>query len=109
MLQRAVAAGRLFQAHGPCPVDASDQTTITNLAAFLVAMGPYSYWMGGGWNGVTPTWYPIYDYPLGVPLSNATLVDGLYTRHFSSGTVARFDTTTEVGSIRWASIPSPAP
>jgi len=56
MLQRAVAAGRLFQAHGPCPANASDQTTITNLAAFLVAMGPYSYWMCGGWNGVTPAW-----------------------------------------------------
>jgi hypothetical protein len=107
MLLKAVEAGRMFQAHGPCPADASDPTMVANLAAFLVAMGPYSYWMCGGWNGVKPTWYPVYDYPLGSPLSNATLADGVYTRHFSSGTVASFDTRTETGSIQWASAPSP--
>lgn len=102
MLFRAVQAGVMFQAHGPCPSDASDPTIITNLAAFLVAMGPHSYWMCGGWSGVVPTWYPVYDYPLGEPQGNATLVDGIYTRHFKSGTIATFDTTREVGSIQWA-------
>jgi hypothetical protein len=110
MLQRAVSAGALFQAHGDCPTDASDPLVVTNLAAFLVAMGPYSYWMCGGWNGVKPTWYPIYDYPLGEPLGNATLDNGVYIRLFSSGTYATFDTKTETGTIVWANRPTtPAP
>lgn len=110
LLLSAAAAGKLFQAHlhGPCPEDASDQTTINNLAAFLVAAGPYSYYMCGGWQGAKVAWYPVYDFPLGEPLANATFVDGVYTRKFKSGTIATFNTNTEAGYIQWAS-PTPAP
>merc|ERR1712032_168433 len=94
----------MFQAHlhGPCPEDATDPTSINNLAAFLVAAGPYSYYMCGGWDNAKVAWYPVYDFPLGEPLSNATFIDGVYTRKFKSGTVAIFDTTTETGRILWA-------
>jgi len=106
MLQRAVAKGAMFQAHGPCPVNASDPVVVNNLAAFLVAAGPHSYYMCGGWNGYTPEWYPIYDYPLGEPLGNATLVNGVYSRSFSQGTKVTFDTKTETGSIAWGAAPA---
>merc|ERR550539_1862316 len=103
MPQRAVSKGVMFQAHGPCPSNVSDPLVINNLAAFLVAAGPYSYYMCGGWNGASTEWYPIYDYPLGEPLSNATLADGVYSRSFSHGTSVTFDTNTETGSITWGS------
>lgn len=103
MLQKAVAQGAMFQAHGACPRNLSDPIVINDLAAFLVAAGPYSYWMCGGWNNAPTEWFPAYDLPLGEPLSNATFSDGVYTRRFSRGTIATFDTTTETGHIIWGS------
>ena len=106
MLQRAVSQGIMFEAHGACPVNASDQETINNIAAFLVAAGEYSYYMCGGWNSAKPTWFPIYDFPLGKPVSNATLgADGVWRRAFESGTTVSFDTHAERGTIDWASTP----
>lgn len=104
MLQRAMAAGQMFQAHSRhCLDDTPDDPVLVNgLAAFLVAAGPYSYWMCGGWTDKMPVWYPLYDYPLGAPLSNASFINGIYSRKFSSGTSVTFDTKTETGAIHWA-------
>lgn len=102
MIMRAVAAGVLFEAHGECPSDASDPHTINNIAAFLIGAGRWSYYRCGKWSGYDPTWYPIYDFPLGEPLSNATLgKDGVWRRNFKFGTNVTFDTKNEVGTIKW--------
>ena len=45
-------------------------------AAFLVAMGEHSYYVCGTWANYpanASTWSPVYDLPLGSPLTNATL------------------------------------
>ena len=69
---------------------------------FLLA-GKYSYIRCGSWSGYDPTWYPIYDYPLGEPLGNATLeADGVWRRYFKSGTIVTFDTNKEEGTIKWS-------
>jgi hypothetical protein len=49
MLQRAVAAGKVFQAHAACGTgDPHDSAEQTKIAAFLVAAGNHSYYMYGG-------------------------------------------------------------
>ena len=108
MLMKAVDAGKIFEAHAlKCPENANDQHTIDNIASFLIAAGPYSYFLCGGWNSEPPIWYPIYDFPLGEPLSNATLGnDGIWRRSFQSGTKVTFDTKQEKGTIDWAQNPS---
>jgi len=111
MLQRAVAAGKVFQAHAACGSgDPHDPFEQTKLAAFLVAAGNRSYYMCGGWGAAKVDWYPVYDMPLGEPLSNATLGDdGVYVRHFAKGTTVFFNTKTNNGTIHWAPTPSPSP
>ena len=104
MLMAAVKAGVMFEAHMECPEDPLEQHTISNIASFLIAAGNYSYIRCGGWSGYDPTWYPIYDYPLGEPLANATLeADGVWRRYFKSGTIVTFDTKKEEGTIKWSS------
>ena len=103
MLLEAVKAGVMFEAHMMCPEDPLEQHTINNIASFLIAAGKYSYIRCGGWSGYDPTWYPIYDYPLGEPLANATLeADGVWRRYFKSGTIVTFDTNKEEGTIKWS-------
>ena len=76
----------------------------TYLAKENLWAGRYSYIRCGGWSGYDPTWYPIYDYPLGEPLGNATLeADGVWRRYFKSGTIVTFDTKKEEGTIKWSS------
>jgi len=104
MLQRAVEKGVLFQAHGKCPKDLADPHTISNLAAFLVAAGPYSYYVCGGWNSASTEWFEAYNKPLGEPLGDAVLSDaGVWSRSFKHGVHVSFDTNTEEGSITWSS------
>ena len=103
MIMKAMDAGIMFQSHGPCPSHADDPVTINNIAAFLIGAGPYSYYMCGSWTNPPLDWWPIYDFALGAPLSNATLgEDGIWKRSFESGTKATFDTNTETGTIEWA-------
>ena len=130
LLMKAAAAGVVFQAHGravcgqsgehppcceqpPCncttpPPDYRDAAVQTELAAFLVAAGPYSYYVCGSWedtlgNDSSSAWMPVYDLPLGEPLSHATLGDdGVWRRSFASGTNVTFDTKAEKGSVQWA-------
>lgn len=100
MLQRAVAEGVVFQAHAACGTgNISDPFEQTKIAAFLVAAGPYSYYMCGGWGSATVDWHPVFDLPLGAPLGNATLKDGVYTRKFSKGTIVTFNTKTNNGTV----------
>jgi len=103
MLMEAVSLGAMFQAHGACPENEHDQSTIDNIAAFLIAAGPYSYYMCGKWHGQDPAWFPIYDKPLGDPLGDAKLGDdGIWRRSFKSGTNVAFDTKKEKGTIDWS-------
>ena len=107
MLQRAVARGVVFEAHAACgAANISDPFEQTKIAAFLVAAGPHSYYMCGGWGSATVEWHPVFDLPLGPPVGNATLVDGVFTRRFAKGTVARFDTRTNNGTV---TLPTTAP
>jgi len=104
ILQRAVEKGALFQAHGSCPRNMTDPRTINDLAAFLVAAGPYSYYVCGGWNSAPTEWFEVYDRPLGKPLGTAVLSgDGVWSRSFQHGVSVTFDTNTEMGSITWGS------
>merc|ERR1719273_1554844 len=56
MIMKAVDAGIMFQAHGPCPSNATDPKIITNIAAFLIGAGPWSYYMCGAWTS-SPQWF----------------------------------------------------
>jgi|ERR1712233_197692 len=102
MLQRAVKAGIMFEAHGRCLKNMSDPEVINSLAAFLVAAGNYSYYMCGGWNSYAPQWYPVFDVPLGEPNGPADFKNGLYKRTFKSGTTVTYDIFTETGGIKWS-------
>jgi hypothetical protein len=104
MLQKAVKAGVLFQAHGACLNDQTNQQQVNDLAAFLVAAGPYSYYVCGGWNSAPTEWFEVYDRPIGAPLADAVLSDdGVWSRSFKHGVSVTFDTKTETGSVSWAS------
>jgi hypothetical protein len=132
-LMRAAAAGVVYQAHGratcgqtgeipacceqaPCNCtterpDYNEPAVQTELAAFLVAMGRYSYFLCGSWEdtlsggATTSSWLPVYDLPLGEPLGNATKHGTVWHRSFASGTNVTFDTNTERGRVYWASQP----
>ena len=70
----AVSKGVMYEAKGktvctagidgdPCNADLQ-----TELAAFLMAAGEYSYYRCGGWSHSDTTWYPVHEKKLGVPL-----------------------------------------
>lgn len=108
MLLAAVAQNKMFEAKGEAVCqhdgDPSHPAVQTELAAFLIAAGKYSYYMCGSFFGATPTWHPVYDLPLGAPLADAKLENGVYTRAFASGTFVTYNTTSESGTIQWASV-----
>jgi len=105
MLQKAVKAGIMFQAHGACLRDMTQQTQINDLAAFLIAAGPFSYYVCGGWNSAPTEWFEVYDRPLGEPLTDAVLsVDGVWSRSFKRGVSVTFDTNIESGNITWGPV-----
>ena len=105
MLQKAVAAGALFEAHGSAVChakgDPHSADVQTELAAFLVAAGQYSYYMCSSWSGTLPVWYPVYDMKIGAPLGAATLgADKVWRRRFLHVNVS-YDTVAERGTIGW--------
>merc|ERR1712130_662574 len=106
MLQKAMDAGVAFFAHGSAVCHAGgnplDPHVQTELAAFLIAAGPHSYYMCGGWAGTKPIWYEVYTKNIGNPLGNAILKDGIYKRQFKSGTTVTYDVASETGKIMWA-------
>lgn len=101
MLQRAVAQGVVFEAHAACGSgNITDPLEQTKVGAFLIAAGPHSYYMCGGWGSATVQWFPMFDLPLGNPLGDAILDhNGIYKRVFSKGTIVTFDTNTNKGVI----------
>ena len=133
-LRAAAKAGVIFQAHGrwacgqtgqqPACCDATgppcnctttrpryDDAAVQNeIAAFLVAAGHLSYYVCGSWEDTfsspaTSMWLPLYDLPLGAPLADGVLRNGIWSRSFASGTNATFDTKTERGAVEWATKP----
>ena len=89
-------------------VDRMRAIHVTEIAAFLIAMGERCYYVCGSWENSDPAsaWLPVFDLPLGAPLSNATLdARGVWRREFASGTRAEFDTNTNVGRVFWAALP----
>lgn len=107
MLQKAVAEGAMFSAkgHEVCQNngDPNHPAVQTELAAFLVAAGEQSYFRCGDWGHTDVPWYAVYDMPLGAPVSDASFVDGVYSRSFASGTSVTYYTGNETGVIHWAS------
>lgn len=104
-ITEGVRNGKVMQAHmalgTPCEGDITDF-----LAAFLIAMGNYTYYGCGNWSTVGNDsssffWRPEYDKPLGAPLAPALYTDGVWRRQFSSGTRVTFDTSTNKGTIEW--------
>ena len=122
MLMAAMDAGVLFQAHGRAVCehagDPYHPAVQTELAAFLVGMGPQAFYLCGAWEQCTTNpplrpgrcapnanqtlWWPVYDMTLGEPLANASKIDSVWHREFASGTKVVFDTTTNTGKITWA-------
>jgi len=104
MLQHAMRKGVVFEAHAACgSSDPNDPVEVNKLAAFLIGADKGAYYMCGGWRAGAVDWFPIYDLPLGEPLSNATLGDdGIYRRRFTKGTNVTFDTKSNNGTISWA-------
>merc|ERR1712185_260919 len=107
-LMKAVSEGAMYEAKGKvvCSAgvdgDPNNADLQTELAAFLIAAGEYSYYRCGGWSHTDAPWYPVYDKKLGKPLSNATLgKDGIWRRSFAAGTDVTFNTKTNVGTIEW--------
>ena len=110
MLQAAVKAGLIFEAHAACgSSDPEDPFEQSKLAAFLIGAGEGSYYLCGGWGSSSVPWYPVYDLPLGDPLSDAVLgADGVYRRSFKAGTNVTMDSRTNNGTIAWAKPSRPA-
>ena len=131
MLRAAAKAGVIFEAHGrwacgqsgqqpaccdatgpPCNCSTSrphynDAAVQSEISAFLVAAGHLSYYVCGSWEDTfssptTSTWLPLYDLPLGAPLADGILENGVWRRSFSGGTNVTFDTNTERGAVEWA-------
>ena len=83
-------------------------TSESAMAAFLCGAGPDHYFLVGGWINDVPGfpshWNPAFEKPLGPPLSDA-MYDSestSWSRKFASGTFARFDASTNVGTIEWS-------
>ena len=75
----------------------------SKLAAFLIGAGEGSYYLCGGWGSSSVPWFPIYDLPLGEPLSDAVLgADGVWSRSFKAGTNVTMDSKTQIGRIFWS-------
>ena len=112
---RAAATGRLVQAHAGYGEDGtSDEHCskgVTNsLAAFLIGAGERSYYgCSRGWkvqaDPVEDAWRSEYERPLGKPTGLGVKTGDVWRRTFSSAhgtTVVTFNSTSNVGAIRWA-------
>lgn len=115
-LQAGAAKGWLVQAH------VGVNNTVTEcgcecmndvVAAFLIGAGDYSFFGSGKWitkslDEVERQWCPpLFERPLGRPLSVATFADGRYVRQFETGTWVEFYTATNKGVIHWSDAPEP--
>ena len=66
--------------------DSSPTGILPNIAAFLIARGPW-WWLGWDWLGaVVPSWSPLYNTDVGVPLTEcAETSPGIFGRNYSKG------------------------
>ena len=108
-VEDATAPFVIEASRGGCTL-ASDES---KLAGFLSAMEQYTYL--SCFTSNPPTWYDVYDKPLGVPTGVAVesaTGSGVYTRNFTNAkgvTRVTYDSKTEAGLIWWAGDPAPAP
>ena len=76
-----------------------------NLPAFLIGAGVDHYLTIGGWvdDAVSAHWSPLFDRPLGEPLSDGVYDAATATWHraFRSGTNVSFNARTSTGAIAW--------
>merc|ERR1712107_348932 len=107
-INRTMWEGKLFQAdgggigkHGGDPYHPAVQTEV---AAFLLTANKYAYYGQGGFTMDAPVWFPVYDMPVGAPLSNATQINATsWRREFAMGTTIEFDFATWQGTVSWGS------
>ena len=88
------------------------------IAAFLIGAGPRCYFGFGSWSTVyeqlSQRWSPLFDFPLGPPLGDATLITeggsgGTYHRQFAHVNVT-FNMKTGAGKVAgWKFPPPPKP
>ena len=119
VLQQGVAQGYLVQAHiavGEASGKCGCACIESDLAAFLIGAGNFSYfgfgpWISPGLADVQGRWCPdLFDRPLGEPLSNGTRDDnGVWTRAFASGTRVTFFGKNGTGIIEWSGPATPTP
>ena len=84
------------------------------VAAFLIGAGPRCYFGFGSWSTVYETladrWSPLFGFPLGEPLGDATLKVGSNTRTYHRQFVhvnVSFDMTTGQGKVAGWKFPQP--
>ncbi len=99
--------GILVQAHAGYGKDGQDnhcQDINNSLAAFLIGAEKYSYYgCSRGWY-IGPdwiNWHSEYDKPLGEPMGKAVKNGDVWERSFKSGTVVKFNVTSNEGVIEW--------
>eukprot|EP01047_Picozoa_sp_COSAG01_P040486 COSAG01_NODE_3412_length_6112_cov_2.531354_8_plen_448_part_00 len=86
------------------------------IAAFLIGAGPHCYFGFGSWSTIyddlSDRWSPLFDLPLGPPLSDAVLneASATYHRQFAHGVNVSFNMKTGHGEVDgWAFPPPPPP
>ena len=88
----------VYQCHAKRPSE-------SGMAAFLCGAGRDHFYSIGGWNGgrFSDHWLESFARPLGKPSSDCMYNHRTqtWTRIFSSGTVVRFNSTTNEGMIEW--------
>jgi hypothetical protein len=106
-LMMGLQNGQVMQAHVPVKVKCDGDLT-DYIAAFLIGAEKGAYFGCGDWSTEGDDdapfhWHPVYDKPLGAPLSSANYQNntGIWTRQFSSGTNVTFSTSTNQGTILW--------
>lgn len=86
--------------------------TENDIAAFLIAAGPRCYFGFGSWSTTFETlaqrWSPLFDFPLGAPLGNATLDEAskIYRRQYVHVNVS-FDMKSGQGKVAGWNFPLP--
>jgi len=108
-MRKAQSQGGWYIAHMACPNlnNATDPGTMREIAAFLSVAYEKSFFMCGGWTGMPTTWYSSFDMPVGEPLADAELDGDVWVRKFSSGTISRYNQTSDTGIVEWGSLQAP--
>lgn len=108
-MRKAQNQGGWYIAHMACPNlnNATDPRTMREIAAFLTVAYEKSFFMCGGWTNMPATWYSSFDMPVGEPLADAELDGDVWVRKFSSGTISRYNHTSDTGIVEWGTLQAP--